>query len=383
MQAYHLSRGSKIFFSILAAILLMAAVGVALSPLFTDSLNKGYVVLGPMSYLMTGFFVYALLQMNETIVIDDYSVRRQSRFHNSELLLQQIQGYRIDKNYLYLIPFPGQGKKIKLSNWLNNFHEAVAWAESRYQDLDEVEGMAIYEDPTLGMDKTEIDRRIKQAKLEIYILNGLIIVLGLLPWILGTSPWWGTVLLILGPLAALYLMHRHKGIVQLEELKKSPAPSIFFPIALSAAMLIISIVNIHILKYGPIWSPAIGITVLLSLSLFFVSRHIDWRKQTKIAAAIMFLVFFLIHGYASVLQLNLLMDKAASQQYEVRVENKRISKGKRTSYYLKLSPWGPRSSAEEVSVPSGIYNNVDINGVVIVHLYKGGLDIPWYQVTLP
>jgi hypothetical protein len=48
-----------------------------------------------------------------------------------------------------------------------------------------------------------------------------------------------------------------------------------------------------------------------------------------------------------------------------------------------LSPWGPQTSAEDVSVPGSVYKNVDINGVVIVHLYKGGLDIPWYPVTLP
>jgi hypothetical protein len=60
-----------------------------------------------------------------------------------------------------------------------------------------------------------------------------------------------------------------------------------------------------------------------------------------------------------------------------------MSKGKKTSYYLKLHPWGPRTSAADVSVPYSVYKNVDIDGVVIVHLYKGGLDIPWYQVTLP
>jgi hypothetical protein len=383
MLELRLSPGTKIFASILLAILLIPAVSIALSPLFTNFFVKGYLVLGPISYFLTGFCVYALLQMNETTIIDDFSVRRQSRFDNRELQLHQIQGYRTDKNYLYLIPFPGQGKKIKLSNWLSSYNEALAWAASRYQDLDEAEGMKIYEDPSLNMDKAEIDRHIKRAKLEIYLLNGIIVVLGLLPWLLGATPWWRTSLLILGPLVALCLMYRHKGFVQLGDLKKSPAPGVFFPIALSAAALIISTNNIHVLKYDRLWSPAIGITALLTLLLFYFGGHFEWRKQSKIVTGIMFLIFFFIHGYASALLLNLLTDKAAPQQYETLVENKRISKGKSTTYYLQLHPWGPRTSAEEVSVPSEVYKHVDIDGVVIVHLYKGGLGVPWYHVTLP
>ena len=383
MLELRLSRGTKIFASILLVILLIPAVSIAFSPLFTDFFAKGYLVLGPMSYFLTGFCIYALLQMNETTIIDDFSVRRQSRFDNRELLLHQIQGYRTDKNYLYLIPFPGQGKKIKLSSWLSNYNEVLTWAESRYPDLDEVEGMEIYEAPSLNMDKAEIDRHIKRAKLEIYLLNGIIVIMGLLPWLLGSTPWWRTSLLMPGPLIALCLMYRHKGFVQLGDLKKSPAPGVFLPIALSAAALMISTINIHVLKYDRLWSPAIGITALLTLLLFYFGRHFEWGKQSKIVIGIMFLVFFFIHGYASVLLLNLLTDKAAPQQYETRVENKRISKGKSTTYYLKLDPWGPRTSAEDVSVPSSVYKHVDINGVVIVHLYKGGLDIPWYHVTLP
>lgn len=111
MQEYRLSVGTKIFTTILFSFLLTVAVGLAASPLFTNELNKAYIVLGPISYLMTGFFVYALLQMDETTIIDDYSVRVQSRFNNRELLLQNIQGYRIDKNYLYSSLFLDKAKR--------------------------------------------------------------------------------------------------------------------------------------------------------------------------------------------------------------------------------------------------------------------------------
>lgn len=270
-----------------------------------------------------------------------------------------------------------------MSNWLSNFQQAVAWAKSRYKDLDIAEGMEIYEDPCLGMDKAEIDRRIKRAKLEIYTLNGLIIALGMLPWLLHQDFGWRSNLLMLSPLAALFLMYRHKGIVQLGDLEKSPAPSIAIPVIFASAFLMLSTINMHVLKYDRVWSPAIGITVILACLLFYAGKHIDWKKQSKIVSAIAFLVFFFLHGYSSVLMLNRQTDKAAPVQYEARVDNKRISKGKNTSYYLKLQPWGPRTSAKEVSVGREVYNNADINGVVIVHVYKGGLDIPWYYVTLP
>jgi hypothetical protein len=382
MHEYSLTRGGKILVLVLLLPMLACSILGALVPFFIDTPDRNSMFVGILSPVGVIFFGYWLFRVNEKFIVDSYSIRHQARFINRELLLQDIQGYRVDDHYLHLVPFPGRGKKIKVSNWVGNFGDLHDWAASRFPDLDNAPARQSYEAPGLDDDPAAAGKRIMQARTELYILNGLIVILGLLPWLLDGNFWWIPYVLILCLLAAIFMLKRHKGIVQLADVKKSPGPSMLLPALLSCGILYLGARNIHVLQYDHVWTPVIVITLILAGLMYYCGSHLEWKKMpTAVSAGVLLLCFF-GGSFALALQLNRITARSAPEYFEAQVINKRISKRKTTTYYLELSPWGPQTSTEEVSVPYDVYDNVNVNERVAVHLYTGGLGIPWYAVTL-
>ena len=61
------------------------------------------------------------------------------------------------------------------------------------------------------------------------------------------------------------------------------------------------------------------------------------------------------------------------------VLGKRISSGRRsTTYYLRVSNWGPRPYLNDISVPRSFCTSVARGQTVCVDLFPGALNLPWY-----
>ena len=137
MQEYTLTRGGKILVLILLLPMLACSILGCMVPFFVDESDRNSIFVGLVSPFCVIFFGYWLFRVNEKFIVDGYSIRHQARFIKRELLLQNIQGYRLDDHYLHLVPFPGRGKKIKISNWVGNFGALHDWAASRFPDLNQ------------------------------------------------------------------------------------------------------------------------------------------------------------------------------------------------------------------------------------------------------
>lgn len=382
MQEYSLTRGGKILVLVLLIPMLAMSILGCIAPFFVDERDRSFVFLAIASPLCVIFFLYWLFRVNEKFIVDGYSIRHQARFIKRELPLRDIRGYRMDDHYLHLVPFPGKGKKIKISSWVGNFGDLHDWAALRFPDLEQQE-VESYELPALNNENSTADKRRKQARIEVYALDCIAFILLLSFFLLDADPLWASILLILCLLASILMLRRYKGIVQLEELRKSPHPSMYLPAVVSCAALYLGARDIHVLEYASIWVPAIVTTAILAGLLYYSGSHIEWKKpMTAISAALLLLLFF-GGSVGIVLQFNRITGKGTPQYYEAQVSNKRVSKGKGTSYYLELRPWGPQTTTKEISVPFDVYDNVNVNERVAVHLYTGGLGIPWYAVSLP
>jgi len=93
-------------------------------------------------------------------------------------------------------------------------------------------------------------------------------------------------------------------------------------------------------------------------------------------------MFVTLYGFASTLQINCALDIFPGQIYKVAVLDERIiSSGRRNSYYLKLSAWGPTETGKEVEVRRRVYDRVDVGDSVNVVFKQGLLHIPWFIVT--
>ena len=74
-------------------------------------------------------------------------------------------------------------------------------------------------------------------------------------------------------------------------------------------------------------------------------------------------------------------DESNPETFQSKVLDKRISSGKTTTYYLKLTAWGGQTESDDVSVSEELYNYLEVDDNVNIYLKKGQLDIPWFIVT--
>ncbi len=379
MHTYSLPKWLKITLLITCVPMLGLFVAVLVAPVFTNELNRIYFFMGPLALVMVGFFTFALLQLNEQITIDDYSIKRGSRFINRELLLTDIAGYRNDKNYLILEPVPGRGKRIRITRYMGRFGEIDDWVTERYRNLDHEEAQAIFEDRTVGDSKEEIEKKIKRAKREIYSLNGLMITLIMVSLILPPLRPQAYYLLMVCPLPAIFLLYRHRALVKLGEETIGPTVSMDLPLMLSGGSMIIQALQINILRYDKIWPPAIAIAAILGALVIAARRGFFKKPVHYFTAGFMFIVFF-AHGYAVMVFLNQMTDKNIPMPYKARIQKMWATHGKSDSYHLELAPWGPQRNVDDVTTSEDFYNSVQVNDTIAISLHPGGLDIPYLDV---
>jgi len=370
---FSLSRRVKILYIVLAVPLLVLFLVTSLMPVWAPELNKLYFFLGPLSIGFAGLLIYSLFQLNERITLDHERVKISSRFHNRELLHEDIAGYRLDDKYLYLVPLPGHGKRIRVTRYIDNFSGINVWARKYYTNLDEQDAAALYE----GSSKQQVDQRIKRARWEVYGLNGLLLVLAEL-YLFTSAKDIALIILMICPWITLALLARHQPLVTLDQ-TKGPTPSILIPFIINPMLLFVWTRDMHVLNYGKIWLPAIiGAALYAALFLYYGRQLI--KKTTQYIAAVLVILGFFASSYASILHLNRMTDKKEVLYFKTTVLDKRVVKGNVPTFDLKLSPWGPIPQTEFVSVPKKVYQHVEVNDNVVIALSEGGFGIPWYTV---
>lgn len=377
MEVFSLSRGWKIAIYIMLSVLTLVFVAIALGPLYDPSMKKGMAIFLPISIIIIGLLFCAFLQVDEKIVIDDYSIRKESRLVNRQILLNDVKGYKLDKNYLIVIPYKGKGKVIRVSTYISGIQMLEKRLAARYPDLNFQEVQEVFDEVVEQTGDRDVPALIKKAKIEVYSLTG--ITLGLCVFSYLYYGWFQLLLFCCVPLALLLLL-RHKGMVQLDTTKDSPFPSIVIIPIIVVAMQLVQASNIHVLEYKRIWPPAIGIAVALTAMLWACSRYLNRKRGTYIVAAVVISLAFIGNGYGIMVAGNSILDKKGYEYYETTVADKSISRGKTTTYYLTLQPWEHQPETEKESVPRSVYEAVEVNGKVGIYYYQGAFNIPWYLV---
>jgi hypothetical protein len=100
------------------------------------------------------------------------------------------------------------------------------------------------------------------------------------------------------------------------------------------------------------------------------------NKATKAIIAII----CMLYAFGAVICLNGILDSSAPTTYKARVIDKGGSTGRHMSYYLKLAPWGPRETDQEVGVRKSVYDKYKAGDDAVVVVRNGKLGIPWYFV---
>ena len=114
--------------------------------------------------------------------------------------------------------------------------------------------------------------------------------------------------------------------------------------------------------------------------VLFAALYITARNGSAVPGslvAFLFLSAFYGFGLASVA--DTLADHSTPVTYQIQVAGKHVSRGKSTTCYLDLPPWGPIYHPNRISVSSSVYRNTIAGDPVCLELRSGALRAAWYK----
>lgn len=334
-------------------------------------------------FVLLGIFLIASI-FRSTVTLRADAIVVQGMFSSRTLLRSEIAGRRIlPTQYvktLVLIPHSAHQKKLKLALALRTDPAFDAW----FADIPDFDAKEVAEsqadlnaDPDLGFHSEDRKQRVAQAKQTAKVLN-VIAWIALLWGFIAPRPY----LLVISVLAALpivsvVLLVRSRGIYQIEGRRNDARPSLAVPFIFPGMVLVARTVqDIHLLEWTSILVAAIVCALLLLLVVSACDRALRKRPWT----AVIIFIFGAFYGWGLMAQANALLDTSPAHVFQVAVTGKHISSGKTTTYYLRLEPWGPETTSQDVSVPSSLYHYADVGVTVCVDLYPGAFRIPWYEI---
>ncbi len=388
VQVYRVSRGWRLFFAVLSPPLVFLFGWFMMMPFREGRSNQiGYVVL---SLVLGGggvlFFLYALLSVFKgKIEVYPDRIRDVCLFKTTELLISEISGFRVlptqSAPTLLLLPKDSKIKKIKTALIVEQKADLFDWLNRNLTNLDAVdfqkEMNQVLHDTNLG--ETEDQRLwvLDRARRWSRILNGLGIVVLLWAFFRPQPYPYAIWTLILLPLISLGFVRHFDGVLRFDGKEQSAFPNVAPAFLMPCIGLAFrAFIDFKIVNWDKFWFP-FGLS---SLFLYFVILLFAKDVRQKIGTAIMLVLFCAIYGYSAVISLNGILDTTTPSIYKALVMEKRVSKGKHTSYYLKLSPWGPRKDEQEVDVGKSVYDSRETGDRADVVVRNGRLGIPWFYV---
>lgn len=382
-------------YRILLFLLLPPLLGVALAMPFLaqhDSAGQPMSTGGRLFFAVMGlgfaaFCVYGLLDLVKGhLTLTPEGLRQVGVFKTTELPYEQVSGFqRVDK-YTFVRPrAPGQ-PSIKIASTTERYEELNFWLAAHFPNLDTVEAQAQLEQALaredLGRTPEERTDRLAEARRAAWVLNiagGLVAA-----WLLlHPRPYqWAVAAGLLVPLLAAGALWWHQGTLQLAESKNSPYPTVLLAVGAPAFMLTLrTLFDVEFVDYAQVWPLVAQVGVGYGLLLALGARSWLFGRDTALATGVTLLVLAFLYGYGASTMFDTAFDEAPPQRYAARVLDKHLSRGKTTTYYLHLTPWGPIRTAEDVTVDAALYDYVQPGSPVHVQLYPGRLGAAWFTTT--
>jgi len=320
------------------------------------------------------------------LTVDQYTLTLDRMFSSRSILLEEIDGYRSGEKDTFYILTKGGGKPLSLPQNLDRRKELIEWFKEKYEDVDarerEKETEILLGSEQFGSTVEERTARLEMAGKVDKVATAAGV--GALLWSLFyPSPYEVMmIVLLLLPWIAVFATWYFNGLLRLDKKKSSPYPSVvqlmFFP---TLAALINVLRGYDLYRFGEkAWSILIVGTLLASAVCNVACREAIAATSKKTLTYCCIVALAGLYSYSLLIFSNCYYDRSVAEVFHVEVTNKRISKGKSTSYYLSLSPWGRYTDGKEVSVSKRFYLEVNQEDSVRVFLKKGQWDVPWYWV---
>lgn len=114
--------------------------------------------------------------------------------------------------------------------------------------------------------------------------------------------------------------------------------------------------------------------------LFLTHSTIQRSQKSRTWIYLSIVGSIMIYSYAGAYGINCIFDNSVATVYQTPVVDKHIYRGKHTTYYLTIAPWGHHYDKEDIKVSSEQYENTNPGQLVKIDVKEGLLGIPWYHI---
>ena len=391
MKEFKFSNKLRILTFIVAPILIGGFGYIGFIPFIKDyGIIEKLFLVGLSAFLIFAVIMSVIEAVKTKLVIKDKLFIKTRIFSIRTLGFDEIEGFRVDENYIYLIP-KSDKKAIKVTRYFSDKYELIRFLDSNFKDLDEAdkkkEVKKLLNNKKYGRNESEIIAKVEEIQKITKPLNWIALVLALVLWFYPKYYELLTILNIAIPIIALGIIIKSKGLVHILSDDDSPNPTLNTALSMPPLVLLIrAIIDYDIFSYLNIWLPIIILTSGIMYLLIKYSED-EFKGENKTEKYIIYPFYSIAIGvfmFALVIQLNCTFDTRDYQTFETTVVSKKISKsgkGSRT-YKINVADWCGKGKKTEVRVSRNHYSKLNENDKIEIILRQGLFDIPWYYIRI-
>lgn len=321
------------------------------------------------------------------LILEDDRVTLVSPLGTKSLHKDEIRGFRIVENYIIVEPIDRKKPVLRISKYFEKQHEVRRWFDLYIPNLEitewQEEVIEVLRDEELGLFSdarlTKLDSARKVARainISAWVVCAWIIFYPK-PYALAITT--GIAL----PWIAMATSYIYRNLMKGGDREKSAYPSVTQGFVLPGFALVLRFLfDYDILDYSNAWIMVGCLTVALFVLFQLPIKGFSPRSGSAIFLLILFPLFTFVYSFGTVLLINCMTDKSEPAQYKSTILSKRTTKGKTTTYYFDLAPWGELTEKESVTVSREEYDKASPGDTVKINQHKGTFRIPWLEVSL-
>jgi hypothetical protein len=386
-REYRLGDLLRLFYLVLAAVLMTGAVlaiKLATSP---DVRPFGFYLLFAGALLVPLAVLLVLVALRSQLVLVGDWIELHSALRTFRANRNEIEGFRRMRSRnarwvrIYLKERRGAfniSESFTGNNDLNEWLKGVPDLDQR--DFDQI-WQQLRDQHRPGTSDDEIRNELKLAKAWATGLSIASLIAGFIALLANYEPFCtpSIVLQLIFPPMGILLAHRFPHLFTCS-LKYDPRANLGLLVTWPGLPLAMSYpgCNSHTYFTDPSQLIPWALPVLL---FYFVALFRATAQSPDRTAFVLVLIFGVMYSFGAAEVANILPDRSLPRLYRASVLEKYETRGKGTTYHLRLASWGPIDNADDLAVPVRTYRQVRVRDLVCIELHPGFLHAPWYTLN--
>jgi hypothetical protein len=347
---------------------------------------QGLILVYFLAVVASGAAIYCVDTLMSSIVLkadrlEIHELWRVRRIRRIDIETQQVLHPQNSSAVLVLQLKAPSRRKIKLPIMWNRDATWHAWFAG-IPDVD-VEAAKAFEaaiETNAELGSTPAERHQKLSAARSLARIAIAANTGLILWAFVYPHPYELILFVLAvlPWVAVWIMARSPGLYTFNAPRGSGRPDLtLLLISPGFVLMVRALHDVQILD----WQRLLPWAVLVALILMGSVMWAIPAARQKLGMVALTLVLVLAYGFGVTSLGNALLDRTSGSIYPATVYGKYVTSGRSRTPTMRLGPWGPRTSAADVTVPWDVYRSTNIGEKVCVLSHPGAFDVPWYRIA--